>query len=114
MTQERLADRGGLSADTIRRLEHGSFSPSLDTLTKLCTGLQISRSTLFESFELGERDHTRELVDLLALRTRHEVEIATNMVRTLLDGIDGIEPMPDDPEEDEAAVVVVPDLPDES
>ncbi|HLT35877.1 MAG TPA: helix-turn-helix transcriptional regulator, partial [Enhygromyxa sp.] len=32
MTQEVLAQRSGLSADTIRRLEHGSFSPSLETL----------------------------------------------------------------------------------
>src|SRR5690606_31169914 len=53
MTQEVLAERSRLSADTIRRLEHGSFSPSLDTLKKLCTGLSLPLSRLFESFELG-------------------------------------------------------------
>ena len=41
--------------DTIRRLEHGSFSPSLSTLMKL------TLSTLFEAFELNERNITREL-----------------------------------------------------
>jgi DNA-binding XRE family transcriptional regulator len=31
MTQEQLAERSGLSSDTIRRLELADFSPSLDT-----------------------------------------------------------------------------------
>ena len=35
MTQERLAEKCGVAVDTIRRLETGSFSPSLDTLTKV-------------------------------------------------------------------------------
>ena len=32
VTQDALAQRSGLSADTIRRIEHGSFSASIDTL----------------------------------------------------------------------------------
>ena len=64
-TQETLAETSGLSADTIRRLEHGSFSPSLVTLHKLCAGLDISLSTLFEAYELGERRVHREVLDLL-------------------------------------------------
>src|SRR5690606_6283845 len=59
MTQEVLAERSGLAVDTIRRLEHGSFSPSLDTLRKLCMGLDLMLSTLFETFELGARDESR-------------------------------------------------------
>ncbi|PRP98523.1 helix-turn-helix domain-containing protein [Enhygromyxa salina] len=72
LTQEALADLSGLSPDTIRRLEHGSFSPSLDTLRKLCMGFDMLLSTLFESFELGERDGPRELVDALAFITPEE------------------------------------------
>jgi transcriptional regulator with XRE-family HTH domain len=63
LTQEALAEASGLSADTVRRLEHGTFSPSLDTLRKLCGGLDMLLSTLFESFELGERDGPRELLN---------------------------------------------------
>jgi transcriptional regulator with XRE-family HTH domain len=106
LTQERLADRGGLSADTIRRLEHGSFSPSLDTLAKLCVGLSLAISTLFETFELGESNKTRELVDLLATRTPHEVKLVTNLVRALLDQLDGIEPVVDDADEEPPAAIV--------
>ncbi len=39
LTQEELAVRSGLAADTIRRLEHQEFSPSLRTLRKVCKGL---------------------------------------------------------------------------
>lgn len=90
MTQEVLAERSGLSADTIRRLEHGSFSPSLETLRKLCVGLDLMLSTLFESFELGARNESRELADLLATRTPRELVMATRVLRSLFDELDGI------------------------
>ncbi|HLT35768.1 MAG TPA: helix-turn-helix domain-containing protein [Enhygromyxa sp.] len=90
MTQEVLAERSGLAVDTIRRLEHGSFSPSLDTLRKLCMGLDLMLSTLFESFELGARDESRELIDLLATRTPRELILATTVLRSLFDELDAI------------------------
>jgi len=90
MTQEVLAERASLSPDTIRRLEHGSFSPSLDTLRKLCSGLDLMLSTLFESYELGTRNESRELVDLLATRTPRELILATRVLRALFDELDGI------------------------
>jgi transcriptional regulator with XRE-family HTH domain len=89
LVQEVLAARSGLSADTIRRLEHGSFSPSLETLRKLCIGLDLRLSTLFESFELG-RDESRELADLLACRTPRERVLATFVLRALFDQLDAI------------------------
>ena len=51
LTQEGFAERCDLSTDTIRRLEHGSFSPSLRTLRKLAKGLEWSVAELFEGFE---------------------------------------------------------------
>jgi transcriptional regulator with XRE-family HTH domain len=90
LTQEQLAQRSGLSADTIRRLEHGSFSPSLETLRKLCIGLELRLSTLFESYELGPRNESRELADLLASRTPRELALATRVLRALFDELDAI------------------------
>jgi transcriptional regulator with XRE-family HTH domain len=107
MTQEVLAERCGLSADTIRRLEHGSFSPSLDTLRKLCGGLDLMLSTLFESYELGARNEARELIDLLATRVPRELVLATRVLRALFDELDGItavtspEPTPTPPPDDD-------------
>ena len=107
MTQEVLAERCGLSADTIRRLEHGSFSPSLDTLRKLCGGLDLMLSTLFESYELGARNEARELIDLLATRGPRELVLATRVLRALFAELDGInsltspEPTPSPPLDDD-------------
>ncbi len=51
MTQEQLAEHSTLSADTIRRLETGSFSPSLETMFKLAQGLGLSPGELLSNFE---------------------------------------------------------------
>ena len=83
MTQEVLAESSRLAADTIRRLEHGSFSPSLDTLRKACNGLDIRLSTLFESYELGERDVCREIVDALSGLSDREQVVVMGVIRTL-------------------------------
>jgi transcriptional regulator with XRE-family HTH domain len=88
VTQNALAQRSGLSADTIRRVEHGSFSASIDTLRKLCSGLGVAPSTVFESFELGRTDGRRELFDLIASRSNGEVALVTRVVRALLDELD--------------------------
>jgi transcriptional regulator with XRE-family HTH domain len=85
-----LANRSGLSADTIRRLEHGDFSPSLETLRKLCIGLNLQLSTLFESYELGARNECRELVDLIACRTPRELALATRVLRALFAELDAM------------------------
>ena len=100
LTQEQLAERCGLAADTIRRLEHASFSPSLDTLIKLCEGLQLSITTLFEGFELceSESDLSREILNLLRTRTDRERARALRVLRALLDEMDDDGPGPADQE----------------
>jgi transcriptional regulator with XRE-family HTH domain len=111
MTQEVLAERCDLSADTIRRLEHGSFSPSLDTLRKLCNGLELRLSTLFESYELGERLELRELIDMIANRSPRYIALAIKVLRTLFEELDIImstspaapPTLPEDGDEDEDA-----------
>jgi transcriptional regulator with XRE-family HTH domain len=62
LTQEQLAERSDLAADTVRRIEHGDFSPSLGTLEKLATGLRVDLSTLFTAFEHGDSGREREIL----------------------------------------------------
>jgi transcriptional regulator with XRE-family HTH domain len=81
MTQEVLAEAAGIAADTVRRLEHGTFSPSLLTLRKLVSGLDIQLSTLFVSFELGERCLSREVLDLLEQLSPLEQDALVQFVR---------------------------------
>lgn len=85
LTQDVLAARSDLAADTIRRVEHGSFAASIETIRKLCGGLGLAPSTLFESFELGRSDARRELFDLFANLGEAEILCLTPVVRTMID-----------------------------
>jgi transcriptional regulator with XRE-family HTH domain len=82
LTQEVLADAAGLSADTIRRLEHGAFSPSLHTLRRICHGLGIQLSTLFTSFELDEPRVAQEVLDLFGQLSLAEQRAVVQFIRT--------------------------------
>jgi transcriptional regulator with XRE-family HTH domain len=91
LTQEVLAERSGLSADTIRRFEHGQFSPSHRTLRKLCKGLELSVSQLFQGFELDrddDSDETSELAALVRGRGRQTVSQILELARVFLRALD--------------------------
>lgn len=85
LTQEGLAERSGLSVDAVRRIERGAFSPSLETVRKLASGLEISLRTLFQTFEREDRDHVAEICDYLARRTGREVRLAWRVIRAMFD-----------------------------
>ena len=91
VTQEFLGEASKLSADTIRRLEHGSFSPSLDTLGKLCNGLKLELSTLFLGFEESGRDVAREVRDFLQSRTPAEHQLAIRVLFSLFHNLDKLD-----------------------
>ncbi|MFO7563910.1 MAG: helix-turn-helix transcriptional regulator [Enhygromyxa sp.] len=104
VTQEVLAERCGLSPDTIRRLERGSFSPSLETLRKLCEGMNMRLSSLFEFFELEKRYDRRELEGLLCGRSDRDLALATTVLRVLFAELDGRDPAKgeDEPEPEDS------------
>ncbi len=85
LTQEELAELSELSVDAVRRIERGAFSPSLDTLHKLCTGLEISFRTLFTGFERERPDLVSQICDFLARRSQREVRVAWRVVRAMFD-----------------------------
>jgi transcriptional regulator with XRE-family HTH domain len=89
LTQEQLAERCGLSADTIRRLEHGEFSPSLRTLRKVARGFEMSVSQLFQGFDVdAEPDETTELAALVRGRDRRTIAAVVELTRTFLRAVD--------------------------
>ena len=65
LTQEQLAERADLAADTIRRLEYNNFSPTLVTLEKLARGLRVPPSGVLEGYEQRERKLEGELAGVL-------------------------------------------------
>lgn len=48
-TQEGLAKKAGLDRKTVNRIENAMFSPSVDTIFRLCKVLGTTPSKFFES-----------------------------------------------------------------
>ena len=89
LTQEDLAKRSGLAADTIRRLEHQEFSPSLRTLQKVREGFGISVAALFNSFEMSEPSEVgSRITALLVGRSVADLEVVERILTKLLAGLD--------------------------
>ncbi|GDX33488.1 hypothetical protein LBMAG16_03190 [Actinomycetes bacterium] len=49
LSQDELAKLAGIDRKTINRIENGHFSPTLDTITRLCVVLKITPGTLLGS-----------------------------------------------------------------
>ena len=49
LSQDSLAELAGIDRKTINRIENGHFSPTLDTITRLCMVLKIAPGTLLSS-----------------------------------------------------------------
>jgi putative transcriptional regulator len=49
LSQDNLAQLAGIDRKTINRIENGHFSPTLDTITRLCAVLKITPSNLLSS-----------------------------------------------------------------
>ena len=49
LSQENLAQLAVIDRKTIIRIENGHFSPTLDTITRLCVVLKITPSNLLSS-----------------------------------------------------------------
>jgi transcriptional regulator with XRE-family HTH domain len=89
LTQEELAERSGLAADTIRRLEHQEFSPSLRTLRKVCKGLDLSVAAMFNSFELDSQPEEISRIQALLLGRSHaELVLVERLLSELFAALD--------------------------
>ncbi|PRP98297.1 anaerobic benzoate catabolism transcriptional regulator [Enhygromyxa salina] len=96
LTPENLAKLSGLAVDTIRGLEQGASSPSLDTLRRLAGGLDMQLSTLFTELELGERELERELSELLVGRSSWEIQFGIKLLRFTFGELDAARKGDDD------------------
>jgi transcriptional regulator with XRE-family HTH domain len=79
LTQEALAEASDLAADTIRRLEYGSFNASLDTMNKLAKGLNLTTTQLM----VDNYDEADDLAAMLRRLPETEKRLACAMMGTL-------------------------------
>ena len=55
MSQDNLAQLAGIDRKTINRIENGHFSPTLDTITRVCVVLKITPSNLLGSAKTTQK-----------------------------------------------------------
>jgi transcriptional regulator with XRE-family HTH domain len=83
LTQDALAKRSTLSVDSVRRIEYGTFSPSLKTIRKLASGLNISLRRLFALVDRGRRNLHDRACDFLAGRTNAQIARAWRAIQAM-------------------------------
>jgi hypothetical protein len=64
-------------------MEHGSFSPSLETLAKLVVGLDTSLTTLFAAFEGTDDATAREVLSIARRMSGLELALAVRLLSLL-------------------------------
>ena len=77
LSQFRLAERSGLSADFIGKVERGTTSPSLESLQAIADALHLPLCDLFEEDPgVGQgQEALMELVQLCRGRAKEDVEL---------------------------------------
>jgi transcriptional regulator with XRE-family HTH domain len=79
LTQEQLAELSKLASDTVRRMEWGTFSPSLRSLNKIAAGLAVPVHALLAD----TCDEADDLAECIRALPEREFRIAIAMVRVL-------------------------------
>ncbi|MFC0210979.1 helix-turn-helix domain-containing protein [Paenibacillus chartarius] len=96
MTQERLAERSGLSFSYISDVERGTRNISLESLGKIISALGVKPVQLFEDIEKlpihygSDEIHTKieELNAMLSQRHEDEVDFVIKVTREFLNTMD--------------------------
>ena len=88
LSQQLLAERSGISVDSVGKLERGEQLVSLNTLNKLCGGLGTTLPVFFEAeTESGQRGIEKTILDLCVYMTdknpRH-IRLVDEMARQLI------------------------------
>ena len=97
ISQEELAARAGLHRTYVSDLERGARNPSLESVQKLASALELSLPTLFQS----ARDAEARLVEILLVEDDpHDIELTTrafqkarvmNPIHVVRDGVEALE-----------------------
>lgn len=83
-TQEELAFRAHISSVYLRQIEKDDKSPTISTILKLCNGLAIQPSVLFENYPAPRSISTTEeqILAFLSDKTESEKKIILDLIKT--------------------------------
>ena len=92
ITQEKLAERAGLSVDGIRKIEGRRATPSLETLYKISKALQIQLVDLmrYEGKIQTEKDRElQEFLTYLSTKKVEEIRLAKRITKSVMKELGG-------------------------
>ena len=85
LTQAQLAERIGVTEQTIRKIEHLNSNPQLDVLIPLIRALHIDPREIFYP-EVECPDTTKQQLDMLLATCKSEhIEALTPIIKSVLD-----------------------------
>ena len=91
LSQQELADRIGVSKETIGKIERGSAAPSFKTLDNLCRELGISPRSLFPAGKYVRHKPASTALEELVVRAS---KLSDKDIRWLIDLIETVEKKP--------------------
>lgn len=62
ITQEKLAERVGISVVYLSKIENGRVYPTLETLSNICSELDTELSAILSNTEIARKDYANERV----------------------------------------------------
>ncbi|PIU64414.1 MAG: hypothetical protein COS84_08430 [Armatimonadetes bacterium CG07_land_8_20_14_0_80_40_9] len=88
-TQERLAETCGISSDFLGQIERASRAPSVKTLQKIASVLNVEIGVLFQfeekSLPKKKKDFERVLEDLLGLLKEKDLKVTIGVIKRLFE-----------------------------
>lgn len=89
LTQAELAERTGVTEQTIRKIEHGEGNPQLDVLYSLITELGIDPAEIFYPATVAEGSSLRQLNILLSGCTDEQIAALFPIIKGALEVVNG-------------------------
>ena len=87
ISQEKLAELSGLHSTYIGQIERGEKCPTIDSVYKIATGLNVSLSDLFKDFENKVTKESNDYADLIYDRIYTLPPEKQKKIYDLIDGI---------------------------
>ena len=86
MTQEQLAERAGLSLQSVGEIERGRGNPTLVNIERLSAALEEDLASLFDLDDVGmtREQVQKELLELLTGASEEQVRAILTMARVLI------------------------------
>jgi transcriptional regulator with XRE-family HTH domain len=88
LTQFQLAERSGLSADFIGKMERGTTSPSIESLEAIATALKLPLGDLFagEAESGPSQEALLELIGLCQGRDKEDIQLLVGIAQLIFQG----------------------------